>query len=716
MPSPPPYSAQWTATTGSWGDAADWLEYDPSTSQPEHYVPGADNAVTISNNGSSGYTITYDLDSTIWSLNSGSVVTLDIAGGSLTVDYGGVVGGTLDLAAGATLSEAAGSTLVLWSGAISGTLAGGGDIEFQYGAEAIDTTTITVATWELGVSGNGTGSVTTLDDSLSYADDFLLDDVSGNNAVLDLNGQTLTLTGSATLNGAVNGPGTLYVEGTATELGYYVVSGGADAVETSGATITQQGDTTLGGGGGTGTLTIDAGANYNITATSSLGDTDPADATIADSGTMTVSEDSVATILGGLTVSGTLTVDLGSIAYLDGGSFLATGAVGGPGVLQLGDGEAAGFDTSNVTVGEILITGGNGGGTTTLDKGLTYGGAFDFESEFGDLDLNGKFLTLTGSSNNLISGDIVGGGTIVVKGDANIAVAIGGNGAAADLTDDGSIDQVGNVSLNGKLTISAGDFYTIEDASSIVDEGATIVVGGTLADASSGGTSYASGAITVNGTLTVAANDTFDIYGTDTLKGKLSGAGALEFGYGAQVSVDTSTMSVDELIIYGGNGGGTTTFDDSLTYGGVFDFDNGFGTLDIAAGKTLTLSGSTNYLYGGNIGGGGTIVVTGSADLTSSIGGGGSATDIVDKGSIDQVGNVSLNGKLTVDTGEIYTLTAATSLNNDGATIVNDGTFSDASTGGTSYVSATFTSTGTVTVAAPDTLDLEGTETLKGTL
>ena len=715
---PPPYSAQWTATGGAWENASNWLETDLSNNQPVHYVPSADNAVQISDNGSPGYTVSYNSDDTIWSIGTGSNVTLDLQSGALAISHGGSVSGALKQEAGASLSIGAGYALVVNSGSYAGTLTGAGRLVFVGGAEALNTTDITVATLEFGVNGDGFGSTTSLGLDVSYAGQLLLDDYTGNNATLNLNGHTFTATGDATLDGTITGAGTFNVTHTATLQNDFNVNGGASFVAVAGSTVTQTGNVVVGGAGASsGKLSVHKNATYDIVASSFFGDNAGANASINNFGLMDLSNASAVTLNGAFYNVGTLNIGSGSALTLTGASETLTGAITGGGALIVGFGAHTVLAPSQLTVATVRVTGGNAGAFPVLNENLSYGGAFEFESQFGVLNLKTYTLTLTGGA-NIFSGNLVEGGTLDITGAATtFSGAFGATGHAIVLKDDGAVSQTGAVTINGSLVISAGHSYTFANASSLTSGASAIVNQGTLsANVSGGGQSSINGKFTNAGVLNVAAGNTLIITGTDTLNGSLTGAGTLWLGFGAQVAVNTSNITVADIYINGGNGGGTTSFNASAVYSGIFDFENQFGTLNVAAGKTLYLSGANNTLYGGDIDGGGTLWVSGAARLASNIGNV-KATTIQDRGAISQTGNVSLNGSLVIGAGHSYTFTAASSLTGGASTIVNAGTLSaNVSGGGQSNLNGAFTNNGTLSVAAGNTLLINGTDTLNGAI
>jgi hypothetical protein len=248
-------TANWNTTGGNWFTASNWDE--PGN---QHFVPGAsDDAVIPDNSVGTPFTITYNGTSTIHSLQGANPEdTLDIAGGSLTLANGGSFNSMdVDVDAGATLGVTAG-TLVITGGDYAGTLSGNGAFSFVYGTFNLNAgVSITAAIWVLGVTTNGTFSTTNLNTDLSYAHTFTLGDLSGNHAVLNLNNHTLTLSGTANIDGTIVGPGTVLVTGSAVQgsggYGAPIIKGGATLEYANGSTGTQHLNTALGDGLANGT-------------------------------------------------------------------------------------------------------------------------------------------------------------------------------------------------------------------------------------------------------------------------------------------------------------------------------------------------------------------------------------------------------------------------------------------------------------------------------
>ncbi len=703
-PKSPPYAAQWTATAGAWDDANDWLVTDPG--EAAHSVPGANDVATLNNNGSPGYTVTYNTTDAIWSIRSGSAVTLDLQSGLLNAKHGGAIAGTLDLAAAATLAVAA-DTLFVANGVYSGALSGAGAIDFT-GDATIDANAITVAALILGADSDGVASSTTLDANVGYSGDFQLDYGAGAAATLDLNGDLFNLKGTGRLNGAITGGGTFDVAGAATLLGHFQVKGGAKFVALAGATITQAGRVLVGDSGASaGSLTIDSGAAYDVVATVSLGDADDAaDADVDNSGAMTVAGDSLLTLNGDFANSGgaTLSVDAGGIVYLAGGTAALNGTIAGAGELKIDTGENATLDPSRLDIAEVSINGGAGGGVTTLETDITYSGRFVFNSVFGQLDLNGETLTLAGASNAFVAATIryttgaVSGGTLDVTG---AVTQFSGTFIDDTINDDGTIDQTENVNLPGStLHIAAGATYQFVTQETAIFSFDDIDNAGTLADATPGGDAYIFDAsFTSTGTLSVALGDSLGIvgYGSGTLSGTITGGGGLSIGFG-EFAIDTSDITVGSLRLAPFIEG-PIVLNESLNYRGEFSLDAylSVGEFELATGVTLTLSGENNQLNDGYIIGG-TIKVTGAATLSGDyyVLAIGADTSLVDAGALEQVGDLILLGSLSISSGHSYTITEASDLEGEGSTVVNAGDFVDNSGTGVSTVKCGFTNNGRV--------------------
>lgn len=499
VPEALPYAARWIATAGAWGTAADWTVTDPG--EAAHSVPSADDAVTIANNGSTGYTITYSSTGAIWSLNTGTAATLNLQSGSLEITHGGTVSGTLDVDSQATLAAASGYKLVVTgNGVYEGALIGRGVIDFVGGEETLDTNKLMVSTLELGVSSAGVGATVTLEANLSYSGDLLIDPaIAGDGPTLNLNGKTLSLRGGARLVGEIAGVGTVNVLGAVT-LGYtggatyaMYAGRGVKVVEFGGATITQDGDALvdlddeLGG-----SLYIDANATYNIVTGSQRGGAFlcGVGSVIDNSGTMTISNATQFYVNANFTNRKGATLAIGAGSYIDltGGADVLNGVISGAGWLVVGAAHVY-LATSDLEMATLLVDYSNA--TITMDTNLNYGGETIFEPD-NELDLNGKTLTLSGFKNQLDC--VVQHGTVDVTGALYLfGGAFGNSNGGVFLEDNGAITQSGNSELVGELTISSGRRYIIAGAGNLGGANSVILNSGDFIDTSSTGVSHVLG-------------------------------------------------------------------------------------------------------------------------------------------------------------------------------------------------------------------------------
>ncbi len=734
---PSPITATWNALSGNWFTAANWDEPNPAAPPPTlHYVPGANEDAVLGNNSGATpptpFTVTYNGTSTVNSINGNITGTLDITGGSLTLANGGAFNSmAINVANGASLGVTNG-TLNVTAGTYAGTLSGAGTLQFLYGTFNMNAgASVTVANWVLGVTNNGTVSRTNLNTDLSYGGTFTLADYSGNGAVLTLNNHTLTLSGASTLDGKVTGPGTVLITGSAVEgsPGYGVLglTAGAKLQFANGATGTQHHDLNLGDNLTTGTLQLDAGSTFTIDASTTLGNTNAANATITNNGSLVIGGSSVAaTIAAQLTSNGAITVNAGNTLGLGfGGTNILNGSVGGAGKLVVGSGLTTLGAGASLGIAAIDVSGGNSGATLKLGGNISYGGAFAFAGQFDVIQLNGFTLTLSGLNNTLNGNQVNGAGTLRVTGAASIGnnISFGtsyGTNTPMTLRNSGAITQNGSISLNGTLLNDAGKTYTIATAGDIssVFDGATVTNNGTFR-VSAAGVSTLRGAFNSAGTLDVVAGATLvQSQGVKTLGGTISGAGTLVFGGGADATLNTSSVTVSAINMAGG--GATLRLGTDVSYAGEFTLLGQFDVVQLN-GHTLTLSGLNNTLNANQVNGAGTLRVTGTATVGGNISFGtsyGTSTPMTlrNSGTINQTGSISLNGTLQNDAGRTYTLLAASNITSSGAgaTIVNNGTFFDKAPG-TSTISGAFTNTGKVLIGTGSTLVMnQGVKTLGG--
>ncbi len=311
--------------------------------------------------------------------------------------------------------------------------------------------------------------------------------------------------------------------------------------------------------------------------------------------------------------------------------------------------------------GTLAVTGAvtyDGGGTvTTLNVNVKYVGQFNYQA--GEIVIEpGKTLTFSGYAtlyNSEDDGDIDGGGTLKIDGSAQLEGFIGQT-TATDVIDAGAIAQTDAVDVNGSLTIARGHSYYMVQGTRL--DASIVNNAGTL------GVSY-------NPLLPVAANfiecddftntgllellyleSTLVLTGTATLGGRITGAGVLQIGADAQITIDAPEITVAYFQIQQAGSGGLTTLDANVTFTGGFGFVSGSGELVIPTGKTLTLANGT---LDGDIDGGGIIRANGTVLLRGTIGST-TAMRIVDDGTVAQSGDVTLHGSFEIAAGRSFTI------------------------------------------------------------
>ncbi|MFB2551796.1 beta strand repeat-containing protein [Ensifer soli] len=696
MPTP----ATWNTGNGLWFNGANWDEPNPDAPPPLlHYVPGPDEDVRIPDQSLAGtpFTVTYDGEGAIRSLTAAANATLDLVGGTLTTLTGGSGFGTLRLATDTrfTIDDGTFSTNAL---DVSGRISGDGTLRLVNAVSDIRAgAVVDVAQWLLTYQiGSGTVSITRFHTDLTYSGDFQLLQVFGNAPILRLQANTITLSGTALLQGTIEGPGTLKVTGTGRFAG--TVDDGA-RLEVAGVLV-QDDYARLGGA-----LQIDAGGIYSIDASADLADI--GGATILNNGLFRQTAAGVARVDADFTNNGVIAVASGAQMTLIDSDFQLNGTVSGAGRLVFGFAHDVTLNTSAISVAQWTIAGGNGGGTTTLARNITYGGAFTF-AHTGTLDLNGRTLTLS-SAADLDYGTIDGTGALRITGSAVVsAIGIGYQGTAATLRNSGAVTQDGQIFLNGTILNDAGRTYTLK-AGTIAGVDGRFTNNG-IVTAAAGTANDIQTAFDTVGTLSIAAGATLRLAGASTLAGTIGGQGTLTLSGAATVGTAISTAAL--------NLNGTTTLSSDLAYAGAFTIGT-FSTTRLG-GHTLELSGVAHLVSGFNtIGGSGVLKITGDATIGGvALGSPSGAIAVRNLGSVEQVGSVSLRGTLTNEGGHTYAISGG-SITNDGAVVINRGTITVApSSGGLSEINSTFTqeATGVLSVGRGATLRLAGDATVFGTV
>ena len=683
-------------------------------------TPGANDDAIIADNGSTAETVTFANDTTVNGLSGGSLVTLLLGLGTLDVNgglswNGGLTldGGALDLLSGGTIaggfSLAAGNAATLGSGLlaldgadIAGTISGGGTLDFVSGGQTIEAGgAITNAAFDIN-------DAATLATSLVYAGDFDLAAA----ATLALNGETLTLDGSATLAGTLAGPGEVIVAGTG-DLLDSVIGNGAGLSDAG--TIFDGGAITL-GASGAGDLSIAGGALFD-----DLGDNAIAAGTSAAISNAGIFEKTggagTATIAATITSTGTILAADGALLFTGDGDF--SGTLGGAGTIML---------AGNATLGAGLAVSAGGfaldaGAAATLAGSLDLANSVTLAAE-ATLVNGSETLTLAGvgAAAATLDGTLSGAGAIDVTGSA-IADGLTVSGSetialSGTITQDGAIELGTGSSDQPLLAIQSGGVFAIAADVNINSAGTDAIDNAGLIEKTAGnGLSYLYGNLSNSGTIAVARGTLSLAAGAATLGGTLSGAGTLDLTAGAAatsgpaISFYTLTPGVAlSLAGLGVFGAAELTDQAGGSYGGNFVLAAG-GTLNSDA-TALTLSGAASL--DGAISGAGTVVVSGVAEASGLAISGGAV--LSDKGSLlldgaASIGAASSTGQILVTSTGTLAITSDSAITGYNAGAISNAGLVEKRAGlGVSSLSGGIANTGTL-LAASGTIDITGTLT-----
>ncbi|NBY11565.1 MAG: hypothetical protein EBQ75_00815 [Actinobacteria bacterium] len=672
---------------------------------------------------------------------SGSGISL---GGALVNTSGtNTVTGLITLGADAEIQSTTGAlTLNVASGnAIEGTnknltldAAGTITVSDPIGIGSGTLTKQGASTATLSSGSDFTGSTTITAGTLSIGADSALGTAPGSATPghLTLNGGTLSTTATFTLNanrgialGASDGTMSVASGTTLTYGGVVAGSVGSDLTKAAAGTFTltgantYAGTTTISGGsvviGSGGSLgagsyagTISVASGSTLTYSSSTGQTlsgiiSGAGSIVKDTSTSTL------TLSASNSYTGSTTVSAGAIVATTNTSLGATS-----GTTTVNDGGAIHLSGTGLSIAEPLsITGSGvsssgavrnlstaGNDTNTLSGAITLAAASEIQSDDGT-------LTIDVSSGNAIAGTFA----LTFDGSGNVTVADPIATSTGTLTKSGS----------GTLTLSAVNTYsgnTTISAGNMTISGAGSLDSGTYA----GQISIASGSVF-----------TYSSSATQTLSGKLTGAGAVTkdtsnsstltlssstSDYTGATTISNGTVVVKTSSALGGYGSGEGT---TIASGAALNLDGASGDLSIAEPFTVSGTGSSSTGAIRSLSTVGTDVHTLSGAITL----GASSEFQVDAGSItlsattavttatsknltvDGAGDVTISGKITGDGALTSTLTGVLTLSaaNDytGATSISSGTA--VASNSASFGAST---TGT-TVSANAAVNLSGT-------
>jgi fibronectin-binding autotransporter adhesin len=621
-------------------------------------------------------------------LNAG---TLAKTGGSGTsnVNLTTTSAGAITVAAGTLAFNGVGDSF-------SGSIGGGGVVAFGSGSDVL-ASGLSLIVGSVLISG----AAVTEAGNLAYAGSW--NQTSG---TLSLGGFTLSQTGSVALNGGyVLGAGTMTLAG-ATEFAGSYLSGSVSLVNKGSAT---QNATFYDGSSATDTTKITNAAGATYTIDGSYGLYGAAGASFANLGSLVKSDGSGTAIIGvSASNTGTISINQGTLRF-SGANNSFKGSIGGAGTLEFNTGADL-LTRTTVTVGHMLLD----GATVTLGSSLHYTG--EFTQTVGTLALGGFIETLGTAS--LEGGAISGSGTLAVNGATNVSGSAALTGSVV-LSNSGAISATGAYyvgyygSDTAELFNQAGATLSLLDNSSLYGEGAsTVVNAGSIIKASGGGLSTINDSISSTGTLTVATGLLRLSGTTNSLGGVIGGAGGLELASGNDTLAAASTVSVGQMVLDGAN----------LTLGGASTVSGQFiqtaGTLAMG-GQTLTLSGAATF-EGGLANGSGTIIASGGVTSYALALEG---STVFRNTGVLTVTYVLYDGYNSSDTAQFINQAAGTVRLLTGSDIFTGGASSFNNQGaliksgvGTSSINASFSNSGTVTVAQ-GTLRLAGaTNALAGTI
>jgi hypothetical protein len=711
----------WTATTsGSWSDGSNWSNSTGPTR-------GDDVRILTSN----AITVTYAGGSTPLYLNSlgtGGADTLDFTGGTLGVSNGYGFSGALDISAGflrlvagasgngffnnvaqsggtITLlggSEAIGGTFDQTAGliniangsfsdqdggALSGTIAGGGQMIFASLGSTIALGTgfaLQTAAAEVQI-----GAVA-LNESLAYGGKFTL----GQSGVLALNGNTLTLSGVAALDGQVTSGG--IIDATATGiLNGLILDNGVEVSLTG--TYNETGSITV-GQSGSGTLLIGApgghGGALRLTGNSSI---------FSSAGGGILTNYGLLAKVGGSSTNGTsyiqtaftnassgiVDVAVGTLDFQGPSSgFTSTlaGTITGAGTAAFSAGNYLVGTTSALTLNVArLLLSGSASVTLATASGtnLDYGGNFDMTGGtlvVGSPGQSSTSLTLAGLT-AFDGGLVKGTGTVLCAGGAvNLGTGMDLEGNVTFNFQE-AVNQTGLINLGldaDAITIAevaAGDSWFLKGNAGINGFNGQIDNLGTFGKLNGAGDSIVQSGLFNSGTLVVDAG-MLTLSGVGSLGGSVTGAAALDIS-GAYAFAAGLSLTVGEVILDQPNQSGEVqaSLDANLSYGGNWAQEGGTLALNGngMSGNTLTLSGIAS-LETGAIEGPGELVATGATILGQGLSLVQGAKLQLD-GHTEQTGNVVLTGgssapTLAIGPAGTYTMDAGVQLGGIGTSVV----------------------------------------------
>ena len=536
---------------------------------------------------------------------------------TLTANSDIELSGSVDLgSATQTFSVASGKSTTL-SGAISsGAISKSGDGTLIISADNDYASGTTVSAGTLRVSGSGdlgTGSLTigasgTLDlrNTLAVASLEISGAGSGNRITNgDADGTTanLTVSGTSTLNGAVNTDGTQTYSGTTTlgsdvsltgsTVSLAAISGGTNALAISGnldLSGAASSLTTLSVSG-----TSDIGADVTTTGTQSY------------TGTTTVSASST---LNGTEITAAAAVLDNNLNITNSSSSSFTGAISGTGNLTKAGSGTLTLSGTNSYTGDTTISAGTLTVSGTLSNSTTVSVA---SGAIYDVDATDTIASVDGAGTVDIASS-----TTLTTGDTNDQELSGTVSGAGSLTKAGSgiLTLSGTNSYSGNTNISAGILLVTSQLGEGTYAGNISNSGDFGINSSSNQT--LSGVISGSGTINKSGTGELTLTGTNTFNGTINVAGGTLFAGTSSDGLNDITLG--DIIVKGGTlgGGGVVGGDVSFTTtGGTLAPGNSIGILTVSGDLTLSADDTTEIEF--NASSADKIVVNGNTILAGTI-------------------------------------------------------------------------------------------------
>ncbi|MFN8178933.1 MAG: T9SS type A sorting domain-containing protein [bacterium] len=460
---------------------------------------------------------------------------------------------------------------------------------------------------------------------------------------------------------------------------------------------------------GTYTVTLDVNASV---ASLTLGGASGTQTLSASSRTLTLGGASAVNANGALTLSSSTVGGTGSLT--NGGTLTMTGSAMNTALDNEGNLIVRASSTVNgaLTTGvgtALRVQGGNlGTGTLTVANGFTNNGTVELTSILGAqaatlVVSSGTLINEAGRAINALAG--TGGSRTLTaqidnRGTLSVGTSLTINKASADHLSSGTIDvSGGNLTLtqtgttptftnSGTLTIAAGRTVSA-NGGELIHTGTSPSGGGTLSlnsvtatlnsDLSNAGVALSVSSSTVNGpgTLIDAAGQTLDVW-SSTVNAPLDNEGILNFQGNSTVNGTLTTGAGTTLRVQGSNfGTGTLTVANGFTNNGTVELTS------IAGSQIANLAVTT-----------GTLINAAGRTISALAGTGGTRNLTAE---LDNRGTLSVNSPLTLSKASADHL-------NSGTIDVSGGNLTLTQTGTT----PTFTSSGTLTIAAVRTMSVTG--------